>query len=62
MGEANLIGFVLGGIGGALIGHLFAALFGIRRRDDPNMPNEMFAIVGGIIGAIVGGFFGIAIR
>lgn len=61
MGEANLIGLVVGGIGGALIGHLFAALFGIRRRDNPNMPNEMFAIGGGIIGAIAGGLVGISI-
>jgi len=59
--EANLIGFILGAIGGALVGHLFAAVFGIRSRENPNMPNGGFAVVGGIIGAIAGLIFGISI-
>jgi hypothetical protein len=60
--EANIIGFFVGGIGGALAGHILAVAFDIRSRDNPNTPNPMVAIIIGIIAAAGGAILGVDIR
>jgi hypothetical protein len=61
MDEANIIGLLVGGIGGLVLGHILSTVFDIRNRDEPNVPNVKVAIVAGVLGAVIGGIFGIDI-
>ncbi|NNE84454.1 MAG: hypothetical protein HKN28_10845 [Alphaproteobacteria bacterium] len=44
-----------GAVLGAVVGHVFASLFDIRSRDDPQVPDGRVAVGGAILGAIIGG-------
>ena len=44
-----------GAILGAVVGYVFASLFDIRSRDNPQIPDGRVAIIGAILGAIIGG-------
>ena len=56
--ETKLIFLIGGAVGGFVIGHIFAAMFDVRSKNNPGVPNENIAIVTGIVGAIVGGVVG----
>ena len=57
--EANIFGLIGGGLGGFVLGHAFAALFGIRSKQDQNLPNQKFIFTLAILGAIAGAIIGI---
>ena len=56
--ETKLILLIGGAIGGFVIGHIFAAMFDVRSKENPGVPNENIAIICGILGAIAGGVVG----
>ena len=53
--ETKLLLIIGGAIGGFVIGHIFAAMFDVRSKNNPGVPNENIAIATGILGAIAGG-------
>ena len=57
--ETKLIFLISGAIAGFLVGHVFAAMFDVRSKTNPNVPSEKFAIGGAVLGAIMGGVIGI---
>ncbi len=52
--EAHIFGLVGGGIGGFVVGHVLAALLGIRSKEDQNVPSQKFVITVAVLGAIIG--------
>lgn len=56
--ETKLLLLIGGAIGGFVIGHIFAAMFDVRSKANPGVPNENIAIGTGILGAILGGLAG----
>ncbi len=57
--EAHIFGLVGGGIGGFVVGHVLAALLGIRSKEDQNVPSQKFVITVAVLGAIAGAIIGI---
>ena len=53
--ETKILLLIGGAIVGFVLGHIFAAMFDIRSKDNPGVPSEKFSIGGGILGAIAGG-------
>ena len=57
--ETKLL-FIGGGVViGFIVGHIFAAMFDIRTKDNPGVPDGRVAIAGGVLGAVIGGFVGV---
>ncbi len=57
--QTTILFLVGGAVIGFVLGHVFAAMFDIRSKDNPGVPNENVAIVAGILGAVIGGAIGI---
>ncbi len=57
--QTTILFLVGGAVVGFVLGHVFAAMFDIRSKDNPGVPNEYVAIFAGILGAVIGGAIGI---
>jgi len=57
--QTTILFLVGGAVIGFVLGHVFAAMFDIRSKENPGVPNENVAIITGILGAVVGGAIGI---
>jgi len=57
--EAHIFGLIGGALGGFVVGQAFAAVFGIRSKDDQNVPSQKFIFTIAVLGAIAGAIIGI---
>ncbi len=57
--QTTILFLVGGAVVGFVLGHVFAAMFDIRSKDNPGVPNETVATPAGILGAVIGGAIGI---
>ncbi len=56
--ETKILLLIGGALGGFALGHIFAAMFDVRSKNNPSVPSEKLSIGGAIIGAIAGGVVG----